>query len=273
MTALWRIVLAACLILAFGMARAEVAVPALHARVTDLSGTLDAQQVGELEAVLRDFEAAKGSQIAVLLVPSTQPESIEQYGIRVAEQWKLGRKGTDDGALLLVAKQDRTMRIEVGYGLEGVLPDAVAKRIISETITPRFKAGDFYGGIRAGVGAMIKVIEGEPLPPPRKTAAPGGDGGNFIFILFFMIAAASFLRSLFGLLGSLVAGSVAGVLAWLVFGSVLAGLLAAVLTVLLSFGRGMGGFMPGGGGGWGGGGGGFSGGGGGFGGGGASGRW
>lgn len=271
MTACWRIVFVAWLFFAPGFAMAEVAVPALHARVTDLSGTLSAQQTGDLEAMLSTFEARKGSQIAVLLVPATSPETIEQYAIRVAEQWKLGRKGMDDGALMLIAKQDRTIRIEVGYGLEGALPDAVAKRIISETITPYFKQGDFYGGIRAGLVTMIKVVDGEPLPAPQKSAARGSDSGSFLYILFFIIAAASFMRAIFGLFGSLIAGSVAGVLAWLSFGSVIAGLLAAVLTIVFSFGRGVGGFFPGIGGG--GGGGGFSGGGGGFGGGGASGRW
>jgi len=146
----WRFILAAWLFLASGFVLAEVAVPALQARVTDLSGTLSAQQSGDLEAMLREFEARKGSQIAVLLVPTTSPETIEQYAMRVAEQWKLGRKGTDDGALLLIAKQDRAMRIEVGYGLEGALPDAVAKRIISETITPYFKRSDFMAGYGLG---------------------------------------------------------------------------------------------------------------------------
>ena len=139
--------------------------------MTDLTETLTPDQTAKLEQKLAAFEARKGSQIAVLIVPTTQPEAIEQYSIRVAEQWKLGRKGVDDGALLLVAKDDRALRIEVGYGLEGALPDAIAKRIIEDIIVPRFKTGDFYGGIDAGVDAMIKVVDGEPLPPPQPVAA------------------------------------------------------------------------------------------------------
>lgn len=147
---------------------ADVAVPPLTARVTDLAGLLTAAQQTALEARLQAFEEAKGSQIAVLIVPTTQPETVEQYALRVAETWKLGRKGVDDGALLVVAKDDRTLRIEVGYGLEGVLNDATAKRITNEIIVPAFKQGRFYEGINAGVELMIQVIEGEPLPPPAR---------------------------------------------------------------------------------------------------------
>src|SRR5574338_44028 len=156
---------------------AEVPVPALKARVTDLTGTLSAAQRTALEERLAAFEARKGSQIAVLLVPTTQPETIEQYGIRVAEQWKLGRKGVDDGVLLLVAMKDRAVRIEVGYGLEGVLPDAPANRIIDEYIVPRFKQGDFAGGISAGVDRGSRGVEREPLPAPKaQSPRPGGSG-------------------------------------------------------------------------------------------------
>src|SRR3989338_635957 len=165
MKAAWAVLLA---LLLCGAAQAEVPVQPLSARVTDLTATLDAQQKQALESRLAAFEAKKGAQLAVLFVPTTQPETIEQYALRVAEVWKLGRKGVDDGALLLVAKDDRAMRIEVGYGLEGVIPDAVAKRVISEIITPYFKQGDFYGGIQAGVTRLVRLVEGEPLPPPRK---------------------------------------------------------------------------------------------------------
>src|SRR5262252_7548238 len=145
---------------------ADVPVPPLKARVTDLTGTLSASQVQNLDARLRDFESSKGSQIAVLLLPSTQPETIEQYSIRVAEAWKIGRAKIDDGVIVVVAKDDRRLRIEVGRGLEGAITDGLAKRIINEVITPRFKAGDFYGGIAAGCDALIKLIEGEALPAP-----------------------------------------------------------------------------------------------------------
>lgn len=158
-------------------ARAEVPVPPLAARVTDQTGTLGAQQRAGLEAELQGLEARSGAQLAVLLVPTTQPESIEQYSIRVAEQWKLGRKGNDDGLLILVAKNDRKIRIEVGYGLEGTIPDVVAKRIIDETITPRFKQGDFAGGLHEGVQRLAGLIEGRKAAPPapEAAAAPRGD--------------------------------------------------------------------------------------------------
>jgi uncharacterized protein len=152
------------------VARADVAVPPLTARVVDLTGTLSSDQVAALEQKLKAFEDRKGSQIAVLIVPTTQPETIEQYSLRVVEQWKLGRKKVDDGALLLIAKNDRKLRIEVGYGLEGALNDATSKRIIDEIITPKFKSGDFAGGISDGADRILKVIDGEPLPRPRRKA-------------------------------------------------------------------------------------------------------
>lgn len=278
---LWRFFLAAWLILGASLAQAEVAVPPLKARVTDLTATLTAQQASELESLLRDFETRKGSQLAVLLLPTTQPETIEQYAMRVAEQWKLGRKGVDDGALLLVAKQDRAMRIEVGYGLEGALPDAVTKRIISEVMTPYFRQGDFHGGILAGVERTIKVIEGEPLPPqPGKASARGGLSlfeDILPLAMLFIFVVGGTLRAVFGrFLGGLAAGGVAFFGAWLLLGSMLTALVIAVIVSLITLsGSGRGGPYLGGSGGFGGGGsgGGFSGGGGGFGGGGASGRW
>src|SRR5580658_7678189 len=166
--------LGAGLILLFGFALAsadvssEVAVPPLTARVTDLTGTLSGAAVARIEAKLANFEAQKGSQIAVLIVPTTQPEEIEQYGIRVEDAWKLGRKGVDDGAYLIVAKNDRHVRIEVGYGLEGALSDAVSNRIVDEIIAPHFKQGDFDGGVESGVDKMIAVVNGEPLPAPDR---------------------------------------------------------------------------------------------------------
>lgn len=266
-------------------ARAEVAVPRLAARVTDLTGTLSAQQKSALEGRLAAFEAKKGSQIAVLIVPTTKPETIEQYSIRVAERWKLGRKGVDDGVLLLVAKDDHALRIEVGYGLEGVIPDATAWRVIDEIIVPRFRAGDFAGGVEAGTAALMGLIEGEPLPAPRAAAARDGSGLSLNAVLFAVAAAMVFgglLTAMLGrVLGAGLGGVAAGGIAFLVLG-LLAGVLIGTIVffVLLttgaraaySIGRGgLGGF----GGGLGGGAGpsGWSGGGGGFGGGGASGRW
>lgn len=277
-----RIALAWCWVLALGLAVAHAAtadgltpIPPLSGRVNDLTGTLDAATQARLESRLAAFEQKKGAQVAVLVLPSVQPESIEQFGIRLAEAWKIGRKGVDDGAILIVARDDRQLRIEVGYGLEGALNDAMAKRIISEIITPRLRDGDFAAGIEAGVDAMLGVIDGESLPPPAAEAAArgGGDGAGMLPLLFVAAAFARFLHVLLGLTGSLLMAVAGGVLAFWLLGSWLAALAVAfiLLVISLSSGRGFGGGY--GGGGFGGGGGGFSGGGGGFGGGGASGRW
>jgi uncharacterized protein len=273
------------------LARAEIAVPELRSRVTDLTGTLDRSAESELEHRLRAFEEKHGSQIAVLIVPTTEPETIEQYAMRVAESWKLGRKGVDDGALLLVAMKDRAMRIEVGYGLEGVLNDATCKRIIAEIITPEFRRGDFRAGIEAGVERMMRVIEGEPLPPPRPHGGETGDAsGLLFFVAFAAIGAANALRPFLGRLGAaLVIGLATAIISSFLVSPPVALLVGAVVFVLALFlppagawtsrrryggggGFGSGGGFSGGGGGFGSDGG-FSGGGGGFGGGGASGRW
>jgi uncharacterized protein len=257
-------------------AHAEVAVPELSRRVTDLTGTLTPDTVNRLENTLAQFESAKGSQVAVLMLPTTQPEDIAEYGIRVAEQWKVGRKGVDDGAILIVAKDDRRVRIEVGYGLEGVLSDVVAKRIIEEDIVPRFRQGDFSGGVESGVSRMMRLIEGEPLPPPQ-VSSQGNIGGLDKLMLFLIVGVIG--GKILGLIigkgaGSSIAALGAGSLAWLVSGVFISGLIVAfiVLIMVLASGRGGGGWSSGGGS-WGGGGGGWSGGGGGFGGGGSSGSW
>ena len=138
-------------------ALADVAVPPLTGRVVDRTATLSSGDIASLDQTLKDFEARKGSQVAVLIVPTTQPETIEQYSLRVAEAWKIGRRKIDDGAILVVAKDDRKLRIEVGYGLEGALTDVTAKRIIDEVITPKFRNGDFGGGISDGVIASCAL--------------------------------------------------------------------------------------------------------------------
>ena len=223
----------------FGAARAEVAVPPLKARVTDLTGTLNAQQKGELESRIAAYESRRGSQLAVLLLPSTKPEEIEQYSIRVAEAWKIGRKGVDDGLILIVAKDDRRLRIEVGYGLEGRIPDALAKRVIDEQITPRFRAGDFYGGVRGGVDQLIRLAEGEKLPPPAQTHAPSAgnlDPTDWIFpaIFFVVVLGAIFKIALGRLPGSLATGAMLGVIVWLYFGLAIAAL-SAILGFIFAF--------------------------------------
>jgi len=277
------LLLASCLALSLA-ARADVAVPPLTAHVTDLTGTLTAEQAQTLDEALRTFEAQKGSQLAVLIVPTTAPETIEQYGIRVAEQWKLGRKNVDDGAILIVAKNDRAVRIEVGYGLEGALTDVTSFRIIDEIIKPRFREGDFYGGISAGLDRMMGVIEGEPLPLPPATTPRAQLRPLVPIFLVLVLVVGGFMRSTLGRLpGALVTSGVLSLLVWFFAGAlgiaIIAGLIAFFFTLLRG---GMGGpwMMGGGSGGWGGGfgggfagGGGFSGGGGGFGGGGASGHW
>lgn len=270
-TTLPRLLLAAVLFWG-ASAWAQVAVPPLKAQVTDLTATLNAAQVNALQARLAAFEQKKGSQIAVLLVPTTEPDTIEQYGIRVAEQWKLGRKGVDDGALLLIAMKDKRLRIEVGRGLEGVLPDATGKRIIDEVIVPRFKQGDFAGGIEAGIERMLKVVDGEPLPPPaQRKSSSGRFDDNMGWAVMLLVIFSGLLRWMLGaLLGGAVVGVAAGlVAAWMGATLVIAGLVgiaAFVITLIgvINIGNLIG--SVGGGGSWGGGGGDF-------GGGGASGRW
>jgi uncharacterized protein len=268
---------------AFYNAYADIAVPKLTGHVIDQTATLSPAEISQLEKMLREFEAKKGSQVAVLIVPTTEPEAIEQYSIRVAEEWKLGRTKVDDGVILLIAKNDRTLRIEVGYGLEGALTDITSKRIISETITPYFKQGDFNGGITAGVQQIMRVIDGEPLPAPTQKNANAENGASQFLPIIILIAfvLGGTLRAIFGrLLGALATGGIIGVIVWIfvsVFGIAILAALAAFVFALISGNGGNGGGGRGwGGGGFGGGGfggGGFSGGGGGFGGGGASGRW
>src|SRR3979411_2156919 len=153
---------------------ADVAVPPLTGRVVDQTGTLASGDIAALQQTLQNFEARKGSQVAVLIVSTTAPETIEQYSIRVAEAWKIGRKKIDDGAILVVAKDDRKLRIEAGYGLEGALTDVTAKRIIDEVITPKFRSGDFAGGISDGVNRILRVVDGEPLPAPAQRQQESG---------------------------------------------------------------------------------------------------
>ncbi|MBA8885024.1 TPM domain-containing protein [Dokdonella fugitiva] len=268
-------------------------IPALTARVSDYTGTLDPAQRQSLEDELAALEKAKGAQVGVLIVPTTQPEDIAQYGIRVADAWKLGRKGTDDGVILIVAKDDRRVRIEVGRGLEGAIPDAAAARIIREYIAPRFRNNDYYGGVHDAIGALTKLVNDEPLPPPL-TEEHGNEGDAFAPAVVAAWFAALFLRGLFGGapagVRAPIVGLGAGGIGWLISGLLPLGLGLGVFGLLFGLigGGGGGGFanrggsggFGGGGGGWGSGGGGwssggggFSGGGGGFSGGGASGSW
>ena len=221
-------------------ALALVAVPPLSGRVVDQTGTLGSNDIASLTQTLRDLEARKGSQIAVLIVPTTDGEAIEQFSLRVAEAWKIGRKKIDDGALLVIAKNDRRLRIEVGYGLEGALTDATTKRIIDEDITPKFKTGDFAGGVSAGVKRMVGIVDGEKLPEPEPPhwQSPGLlsniDPFN-PFVLAFVFIVGGALRTALGrLVGSVATGGFVGFLAWLLVGNIGVAAVAGVLAFLIA---------------------------------------
>lgn len=255
-----------------------VAVPTIKNRVTDLTQTLTPDQQNQLEAKLSQFEQQKGSQIAILMVPTTQPEEIAQFAIRVTDEWKLGRSKEDDGLLIVVAKNDRKMRIEVGYGLEGPIPDLIAKRIISEVMAPKFRQGDYYGGLNDATDTIMGLIAGEQLPAPAQSQNEGGGiSGMLPLLLIGGLVLGGILRSMFGsFFGGALTGGAIGALAWVLGGGLLLaiifGIVAFFVTLMGAFGLGQLGGL----GGLGGMGGGrdiFSGGGGGFGGGGASGDW
>lgn len=269
-------------------------VPALSARVVDQTGTLDAAQRQALEQRLAALEQAKGSQLVILIVPSTAPEDIASYANRVGNSWKIGRREVGDGVLLVVALNDRKLRIEVAKTLEGAIPDLAAKQIIERAITPRFRQGDYAGGLNAGVDQLAARIQGEPLPPmeapPERRPAAGFELTDLAIFLFVAVPVmAGVARRLLGRKrGALLTGGGVGLLAWWITASLLiagaAGLVALLVSLLSAVlpsprRQGWGGHHGGWGaghGGWGGGGGGggfSSGGGGDFGGGGASGDW
>jgi uncharacterized protein len=279
---------------AFGAATPPdtVPVPKLTAHVMDLTGTLTGPEREALDAKLRAFEAAKGSQVAILLVPSIGAETIEEFAGRVTDEWRLGRKGVDDGVLFVIAKQERKLRIQTGRGVQGTLTDALSKRIVSDIVAPRFKAGDFAGGLDAGAGAIMKAIEGEELalPAPRSQSRVDSISSHsnlLIFGLFLIPILGVVLRGIAGrFFGATLTSWIAGLAAGFILGSLAIGIVAAVIAFIftlfsgsgLGSGLARGGYIPGGWGGGGfsgggGGGGGFSGGGGGFDGGGASGSW
>lgn len=283
----WRVLLLCSLLMScmqVHAAKGLVDIPPLSTAVTDLTQTLSAEELTALNEKLTQFAQQSGSQVAVLILPTTQPEDIAQFGIRLADAWKIGREKQDDGVIVIVAKQDRKMRIEVGYGLEGAIPDAVAKRIIAEQLSPAFKQGQFYQGLHEATDTLIKLIQGEQLPAPAKHQPAAGQQGLMHWLPILMFAAIFLGAILRGMLGSFFGSALTGGAL-----AVLAGFLGATLLVMglvglaafiftLAMGSGGQGGLPIGGfpGGFGGGGGGrdiFSGGGGGFGGGGASGDW
>ena len=285
----------AVLMLLAGLLHAQVltAIPPLDSPVVDTTGTLDATTAQQLEAQAIELRQRKGSQLQVLMVPTTAPEDISQYATRVYDQWQLGRGEINDGVLLVVAKDDRRARIEVGYGLEGAIPDATSMRVIQEYLVPHFRRDDYAGGIVEATAALVTLIDGEPLPAPMADNRPRGDGGEgWLFALFAAFIVARLVGGLFGRAPRPVRGvagaAAAGGIAWLLSSVVLVGGIGALIGLVLSLlGPGAGGFARRGGfgglgGGWGGGGiggggfgggGGWSGGGGMSGGGGASGSW
>jgi uncharacterized protein len=235
-----RAVLVALLLCFSFHAAAVVAVPPLTGRVVDLTGTLSSGDAATLTQRLKDLEQRKGSQVAVLIVPTTDGEAIEPFSIRVAEAWKIGRRKVDDGALLVIAKNDRKLRIEVGYGLEGALNDVTAKRIIDEVITPKFRNGDFAGGISDGVDRIIRVIDGEKLPTPDRSDQHGGSYVMHFdplnpFVIFGLFVAATIFRSLLGrLLGAVATAGLAAAVIWFAIGVVLLAGLAGVIVFVLA---------------------------------------
>src|SRR6201991_3912494 len=219
---------------------ALVAVPPLTGRVVDQSGTLSSGDIASLTQTLRNLETRKGSQVAVLIVPTTDGEAIEQFSLRAAEAWKIGRKKIDDGALLVVAKNDRHLRIEVGYGLEGALTDVTTKRIIDEDITPKFKSGDFAGGISAGVDRMIRVVDGEKLPEPAPEHWRSPILFNMIdplnpFVIVGVFIIGGILRTTLGrLFGSAATGALVGFLAWLFVGSIAVSIIVGLIAFVFA---------------------------------------
>ena len=265
-------------------------VPKLIKRVTDATGTLSSSDEAQIETRLKDYEARKGAQIAVLIVGTTQPETVFDYSTRVMTEWKLGRKDIDDGVLFVIAKNDRKTQILVGLGLSGSLTDAMSKRILTEIVAPKFRVGDFAGGIDDGIAKIISVIDGEALPPPPKKRmasknAGGGGYENFIMLaIFAAVFVGPLLRSLLGrFLGASATGGIAAAAAWFVAGGLLLPVISGAIMFIAVLLMGAMNFTSGRGGGWGGGfggggggsgaDGGFSGGGGSFDGGGASGDW
>src|SRR5210317_507682 len=231
---------------AVASAQALQEIPALRERVTDLTGTLSGQARSALELKLKSLETQTGSQVAVLIVPTTGAEPIEAYALRVVEAWQLGREKIDDGVLFLVAMNDRRMRIEVGYGLEGALPDARAKRIIEDIVAPKFLSGDYSGGIEAGVDAIATVVRGEPLPRPQPPQATTGGFSVFsllpVILIVSMVLGGSFKRSLGTLPGALVTGGIVGFIGWLLVGllgaAIVAGIVGFLVTLFTAMGPG-----------------------------------
>lgn len=235
MQALFRLLMLLVAVTGFApvMAQQEVAIPQLTARVTDTTGTLDQGQKAALESKLQALEEKKGAQVFVLMVPTVQPDTVESYSRRVFDAWKVGRAKVDDGILFLIAKNDRRMRLEVGYGLEGAVPDALASRIINDYVAPHFKENDYAGGVNAGVTALVSLIENEALPAPEKKAQAGGDEfdeglfgalGPMLMFGFFLIA----------FFPPVISAVAAGVMLFAITGNIVWAGLAAIAALVIS---------------------------------------
>ncbi|MEO5963069.1 MAG: TPM domain-containing protein [Thermomonas sp.] len=215
-------------------AQSQAVIPAFDTPVVDTTGTLDTAAKLQLVQQALALQQRKGSQLQVLMVPTTAPEEIEPYAVRAFEQFKLGRKGVDDGVLLVVAKDDRKVRIEVGYGLEGAIPDITAGRVIQEYLAPKFRQGDYAGGIADATAQLVKLIEGEPLPEPVTTQPTGpGNGENWMFALFAALIVGQLARGFFsrmpaGVRALLGAGASGGI-AWLLTSALLVGGIGAFI--------------------------------------------
>ncbi len=228
----------------------QAVIPAFDSPVVDTTGTLDAASKKQLEQQALGLQQRKGSQLQVLMVPTTAPEAIEPYAVRAFEQFKLGRKGVDDGVLLVVAKDDRKVRIEVGYGLEGAIPDIAAGRVIQEYLAPKFRQGDYAGGIADATAQLVKLIDGEPLPEPVASHPTGPDrGGNWLFALFAALIAGQVVRGFFsrlpGGVRALFGAGASGAIAWLLSSALLVGGIGAVIGLIVGVSSGGGGRFAG----------------------------
>ncbi len=233
----WGLALALASLQGLAHSQALQAIPPLSARIIDTTATLKAEQVQAIEARLRAFEAARGTQIVVLMVPTTAPEDIADFTQRVGDAWKIGRRDIGDGLLLIIAKNDRTLRIAPAKALEGAVPDLAARQVIDRSIAPRFREGDFAGGIDAGLSRLMALIAGEALPEPRGASGRSKSASDWTDALVLLLVAVPVLaRRLTGWFGRklacLVTGLGAGLLTWASGAGLILVLLSVPLAVL-----------------------------------------
>ena len=233
----WGLALALASLQGLAHSQALQAIPPLSARIIDTTATLKAEQVQAIEARLRAFEVARGTQIVVLMVPTTAPEDIADFTQRVGDAWKIGRRDIGDGLLLIIAKNDRTLRIAPAKALEGAIPDLAARQVIDRSIAPRFREGDFAGGIDAGLSRLMALVAGEALPEPRGASGAAKSASDWTDALVLLLVAVPVLaRRLTGWFGRklacLVTGLGAGLLTWASGAGLILVLLSVPLAVL-----------------------------------------